>query len=141
MQTWFHFKPASFLILIVGIISLIIPIFQHNKWNSFQFKINYLASILIWLVIFNHKAESPTFVLAFTGVLIWYFTSQKRNWETLLFLSAFILVSLSPTDLFPRYLLNNWVKPYVLKAVPCILIYTVLMYQLLRKNQAVFPAK
>lgn len=141
LQTWFHFKPASFLILIVGIISLIIPIFKHNKWNSFQFKINYLAALLIWLVIFNHKAESPTFVLAFSGVLIWYFTSQKRNWETLLFLSAFILVSLSPTDLFPSYLLNNWVKPYVLKAVPCILIYAVLIYQLLRKNQAVIPAK
>jgi len=134
LQTWFQFTSASVFILLVGIISLLLPIFQFNKWSNTSFKINYLATILIWLVIFNHKAESPTFVIAFTGVLLWYFNSQKRNWETILFLSAFLFVSLSPTDLFPRYLLNEWVKPYVLKAVPCIAIYAVLIFELLRKN-------
>ena len=135
LQTWFHFTPASIFILLVGIISLLLPIFQFNKWSNISFKINYLATILIWLVIFNHKAESPTFVIAFTGVLLWYYNSQKRNWETILFISAFILVSLSPTDLFPQYLREHLVKPYVLKAFPCIAIYAVLIFELLRKNR------
>ena len=136
LQTWFHFTPASIFILLVGIISLLLPIFQFNKWSNTSFKINYLATILIWLVIFNHKAESPTFVIAFTGVLLWYFNSQKRNWETILFLFAFILVSLSPTDLFPQYLREHIVKPYVLKAVPCIAIYVVLIFELFRKTNS-----
>lgn len=30
------------------------------------------ASMLLWMVIFNHKAESPTFIIAVSGVALWY---------------------------------------------------------------------
>ena len=75
------------------------------------------------MVIFNHKAESPTFVIAMAGVAIWFVMSPK-NWAnyTLLVL-AFVFTSLSPTDIFPKTIRDNIVNPYCLKGVACIAVW------------------
>jgi hypothetical protein len=84
------------------------------------------------VVIFNHKAESPTFVIAMCGVAIWYVTSGRSRWETALLVVTFILVSLSPTDIFPRLWREQIVQPFVLKSVPCIAVWVLLTIRMLR---------
>ncbi|MEP6804623.1 MAG: hypothetical protein ABI892_08875, partial [Flavobacterium sp.] len=44
---------------------------------------------------------------------------------------AFVFTALSPTDVFPPFIRNEWMKPYVIKAVPCILIWAKITYDLL----------
>ena len=44
---------------------------------------------------------------------------------------AFILTSLSPSDLFPRYIRVNYVQHYSLKALPCVIVWFVIIYQML----------
>jgi hypothetical protein len=83
------------------------------------------------MVIFNHKAESPTFVIAFSGVLIWAFSQKLNSFQKILFIVCFVLCSLSPTDLFPLYLKQHFVIPFVLKAVPVIAIFVLIIHQLL----------
>ena len=90
-----------------------------------------LASILIWTVIFNHKAESPTFIIAICGIAIWYF-SKQRNWpDTILVITAFIFTSMSVTDIFPPFVRNHYFIPFVIKVAPCIFIWIKIMYELL----------
>jgi hypothetical protein len=57
-----------------------------------------------------------------------------RRTETVLFASVFIFTILSPTDIFPKSLRTDFFIPYYVKAMPCILVYCYLTYQLL-KNQ------
>jgi hypothetical protein len=83
------------------------------------------------MIIFNHKAESPTFVIALSGIAIWFFSQKKNYLNIILVVFAFILASLSPTDIFPAFLRKNIVIPYVLKAVPCILIWAKIIYELM----------
>ena len=45
-------------------------------------------------------------------------------------LLAFVFTILSPTDLFPKSVRVNFVVPYVLKAVPCILIWVKIIFDL-----------
>jgi hypothetical protein len=91
------------------------------------------ASVLLWVVIFNHKAESPTFIIALCGVALWYQSAPKPAlWMKILFWTAFALASLSPSDIFPRIVRTALVQPYVLKAVPCIAIWIIITVQLLR---------
>ena len=52
---------------------------------------------------------------------------------------AFVLSSLSPSDLFPRSLREAYVLPYALKALPPTLIWLRLSYELLTRDYA--PAK
>jgi hypothetical protein len=52
------------------------------------------------------------------------------RWEQALVLSAFVFVSLSPTDICPRFLREQLMQPYVVKVVPCILIWVVVTLRL-----------
>lgn len=131
LKTWFNFEPPKFLITLFGAIFLLLPLLKWKNFENFGFRFLYLASILIWVVIFNHKAESPTYVIAISGVGIWYFSQKKKMENFVLLILAFIFTSLSPTDLFPKFLRDSLVIPYVLKAVPCIFIWMKLTYELI----------
>ena len=96
-----------------------------------MFRYLLICSILLWIVIFNHKAESPTFIIAMTGVALWFVKSKKSSLNIILFVSAVLLTSLSPTDLFPKYLKEEFVVPYTLKAFPCILIWLKITYDMI----------
>lgn len=136
LQSWFGWSAPKSLVLSGGLLvlgfSVLWPVFFGRVQPSPRLHAaRSWASLLIWVVIFNHKAESPTFVIALCGAIIWYFCGPRRPWETGLLALAILLASGSPTDLFPRYWREHWVQPYVLKAVPCIVIWILLSIQLL----------
>lgn len=130
LYTWFHIDAKNATVLI-GALVFCLPFLKWKYYNDVQFKLFFLSSILLWIVIFNHKAESATFIIAVTGVAIWFFSQKRTLLNTILFIAAFIFTILSPTDLFPKSIRENFVIPYVLKAVPCILIWFKIIYDLL----------
>jgi hypothetical protein len=98
-----------------------------------------LALTLIWVVIFNHKAESPTFIIAMAGAAIWYFNSERSTINTVLFILAVIFTSLAPTEIFPREIRVSVFEPYVVKVVPIILIWVKAFADSFRINSAYIP--
>jgi hypothetical protein len=44
------------------------------------------------------------------------------------------LTSFSPSDLFPKFIRDEFIKPYSLKALPCVLIWLAVSYQLLTRD-------
>ena len=131
LQTWFGWHNNKNWVIIMGAILLILPLINYKKFQRLDFRIKYLASLLIWVVIFNHKAESPTFVIALSGIVIWYFSQPASNFNLILLLLAFVFTILSPTDLFPRIWKSEIFEPYVFKAVPCIVIWLKINFELL----------
>lgn len=123
--------PPKFLILGLGVTLLLLPFLNLRSYGNPQFRCLLLASLLIWVIIFNHKAESPTYIIAMSGVAIWYFTQPKRPVNLVLLLLALALTSLSPTDLFPRYLRDHFFSPYKLKALPVILVWLKIQYDIM----------
>lgn len=99
--------------------------YQRKNLHELTFKMLVLANVLIFLVIFNPGSESPTFVIAMTGIGIWYIYSPASPWYVGLAVFAFVLTGLSQTDLFPAYLRNHFTRPYALKALPCLVIWVV----------------
>ncbi len=132
LNTWFGIQVNKNIIVLIGALIFFIPLINFKLYKSFTFKYLALSSILIWVVIFNHKAESPTFIIAITGVALWFIHSKKSNLNIVLFVMAIILTSLSPTDIFPQFLRNEFVHPYALKAFPCILIWFKVIYDMLK---------
>jgi Glycosyltransferase family 87 len=130
LSTWFGLE-AKTLVVVVGAFLFCLPFINYKYFKETHFKLFYLCSILIWVIIFNHRAESATFVIAVSGVAIWYFLQNKSTLNTVLIVATFILTVLSPTDLFPKTIRVNYVVPYVLKAIPCILIWFKITYDLL----------
>jgi Glycosyltransferase family 87 len=120
-------------ILIPAIIAISIPLLKIRLYDDINFRLSYLALILISVVIFSSSAESPTFVIAVTGVAIWYAINytEKRGLEMVLLVFVMCITCLSNTDLFPKYIYNHVIKPFSLKALPCFIIWIVLLVNLL----------
>lgn len=99
-----------------------------------------LAALMVWMVIFNHKAESPTFVIAVTPALWWLLRFREERALSLLLAALIVLTVLSPTDLFPAGLRKEWVEPYHLKALPTVLIWILMQWPLYRKFLSPIPS-
>ena len=130
LHSWFHLNINKNIMLLFGVMIYLIPVFMWKKWKYKKFRLLMLASTLIWVVIFNHKAESPTFVIAMAGATIWFFYSAKTKFDVTLFVLAFVFTSLSPTDIFPSYVRTQIFVPYVVKSVPMIIIWGKIIYEL-----------
>lgn len=133
LHSWFG-MDSSFKnwVLLFGVISFCIPLLNFKKYKLKRFKLLYLASILIWIVIYNHMAESATFILAVTGIAIWYFTKTPTKWGNILMFSTIVLTMLSPSDIFPAFIRNNYFIPYVVKVVPCVIIWFTVQVELIK---------
>jgi hypothetical protein len=107
-----------------------------NFFKTTSFQLLILSSALIFSVIFSSGAESPTYIIAFAGVAIWFMNLDRpvTRLEIALLVFALILTSLSPSDLFPRYIRETYVMPYKLKALPCFLIWLKIMYEIFARK-------
>ncbi len=137
MQAWFGLQPPKVGVVLAGLAVLLASIWSAGRRRGAdgrppaQERAYLWASVLLWVVLFNHKAESPTFIVALCGVALWYWsTPNPALWRKILLWSAFALASLSPSDLVPPTVRARLVQPYVLKAVPCILVWIAISVQL-----------
>lgn len=121
--------------LLGGLILFALPYLRISQYKHLAFRLMLLASTLIFTVIFSSGSESPTYIIAFAGVAVWFIVQQtpKSKWVIALFIFAFCLTSLSPTDLFPRAV-KEFIRLYSLKALPCMIIWFVIIYQMMKED-------
>lgn len=123
-------------LILGGLIIFGLPYLRIAQYKYKAFRYALLASVLLFVVLFSTGSESSTYIIAFVGVGIWYWSvSWKRSkWDIALMVFAFILTSFSPSDLFPAYLRKEFVQPYALKALPCAIIWFKLSYEMCFRN-------
>jgi len=121
--------------LIGGVLLFGLPYLRVKQYKNLAFRIMLLASTLIFTVIFSSGSESPTYIIAFAGVAIWFVAqpNPKSILAISLFTFAFILTSLSPTDIIPEAA-KEFVRLYSLKALPCVLIWLTIIYQMMKED-------
>ncbi len=136
LHAWFGADGIKNEVTIFGISLFFIPLLRYRWYKSEIYRLLMLAQMLIWVVIFNHKADSPTFIIAVSGIGIWYFANTRTYWRDALLILTFILTCLSPTDIFPPSFRQQILVPYIVKVIPCILVWGVIMVQLLRLKKA-----
>ncbi len=122
--------------IIVGLILFGLPYLRFKAYSNKKFQLLLLASVLIFTVIFSSGSESPTYIIAFVGVAIWFVVQEnpKNKLTIALLIFALILTSFSHTDLCPRFLIDNYIRKYSLKAIPCIVIWLVIIYEMLTED-------
>ena len=125
-------------LILPGLCLFALPYLRWNQFKHLSFQLTLLASVLMFTVLFSTGSESSTYIIAFVGVAIWYWAApwQRTRWDIVLMVFAFILTSLSPSDLFPAYVRQEWVQPYALKALPVTIIWLQLTLEMLCKDYA-----
>ena len=126
-------------LILPGLVMFGIPYLRISQYQHMAFRQTLLASVLMFTVLFSTGSESSGYIIPFVGIVVWYTAApwQRTNWDVALLVFAFILSSLSPSDLFPAYVRKEWVQPYALKALPVMLIWLKLCYEMYTKDYAV----
>ncbi len=132
---------SDLLVILPGLALFGLPYLRFGQYRHLAFRYAILSSVLLFVVLFSTGSESSTYIIPFAGIALWYATSpwKRSGWDVALLVFAFVLSSLSPSDLFPRSLREVYVLPYALKALPPTLIWLRLSYELLTRDYA--PSK
>jgi hypothetical protein len=135
LQSWFGWQPSKNGVVLAGLILQCVPLLFWKRFHVPLFRTIYAASWLIWLVIFNHMAESATFIIAVVGVFLWYFAMPKRKpWQIALLIPVLLFTCLGPSDVYPKAWRILIVETWQLKVFPCILVWSICMFQMLTEN-------
>lgn len=126
---------SNLTFLAFGVPLFALPYIRIKQYKNYAFQLMILASTLLFLVLFSSGSESPTYIIAVAGVMIW-FTLQKEKTPFIIGLLIFVIIltCFSPSDLFPKFIKQNYIIKYSLKAVPCIIVWLRVIYELMTKD-------
>jgi len=126
-----------------GLVLFALPYLRFKQYKNLAFRYFFLASALMFIVLFSTGSESSGYITALLGVAIWYTAApwKRSKFDLGLVIFAFILTTLSPTDLIPYSIREKIIRPYALKALPSTLVWFKLCYEILTRDFAPEPER
>lgn len=110
-------------------IILTVLILRARDWDDRTMRLRFLALVLVFCVVFNHRAERQSSVIALSGMVIWYLTVPRSTWRTALFAIIYFLVAVSGSDLVPDSIKRMLPVP-VRFPIPLTVLWLVLLGEL-----------
>ena len=123
--------------LMLGLVIQLIPLLRV-KWE--QNLLPYAASWLMFMVLFNHMAESASFVIAIMGIVLYLMVKSepthpyfsKGVWVAMALLLFGTL--LGPSDLYPIFIREFIVFKAQLKTFPVVLFWVMAWWDSIKKG-------
>lgn len=131
LHRWFGVNWPNWPVQLAGTLLMLLPLaLRRERWTEHRFRLLYLCSVLVFVVLFNHQAERASYVIAFTGAAIWFASEARAWWRSTLFAIAFVTIPLMST-LIPGAPTSPTAMLYRL-AVPMLAIWLAMQGELWR---------
>ncbi|MEG1543224.1 MAG: glycosyltransferase family 87 protein [Tannerellaceae bacterium] len=119
-------------LIVPGLVLFFIPYLRISQYKYLRFRLMLLANVLLFVILFSSGTEASGYVIAMIGVAIWYVCSPSvhKKYNAWLFVVTLIVVALSTTELVPSFIRNEFIRPYVIKAWPCVLVWLTVCYEM-----------
>lgn len=131
LHLWLGVQSPPWVVEGIGALLLLAPLARWRQWADGDFRMRFLCSLLVFLVIFNHRAESPTFVIALTGIAIWFVITPRTRFTVALMAASVLIVSIGASSAVPNAIRVGAVMHYRLKTIPCLVAWLVMQAELL----------
>ena len=126
---------SNLTFLIPGMAVFALPYLRIKQYQNLPFQLLILSSTLLFIVLFSSGSESPTYIIAVAGVMIWFLIQKEKTPYVIgLLIFVIILTCFSFSDLFPKFIKENYINKYSLKALPCCFVWFRVIYELLTKD-------
>jgi len=126
---------SNLTFMAIGLPLFALPYIRIRQYKHLAFKLLILASTLLFTVLFSSGSESPTYIIAVPGVMIWFLIQKdKKPWDIALLVFVLLLTCFSNSDLFPKFIKENYIFKYSLKALPCTVVWLRIIYELMTRN-------
>jgi hypothetical protein len=140
VRVWAGVAWPNWPMQLAGTALFVAPVvFGRARWDDAEFRLRILCSVLLYAVLFNHRAEAPSYVIAMAGVGIWYAAMPRTPLRTALVIFALLVVSLASTELIPHGIRRGVVERYAFKTAPILVIWLVMQWELARSVIASWP--
>jgi len=117
---------------LLGTLALIAPLaVRRDRWDEARFRLSYLCSVLLYVVLFNHQAERASYLIAFTGATIWFAAEARTRARTALYALAAFTIPVMSTLIPGAWLRTPGMTTYRL-VLPCLAIWVAIQRELLR---------
>lgn len=126
----FGYDGPNWPVQLTGTALLLVPLVR-GRWSDPDHRKSFLASLLVYSVIFNHKAEHPSYIIAVVGIAIWYAVGARTTAKSLL--TGAVLVSTVPVFVWVALpgLLGDAIVPLEFTAAACTLAWLGMQVELL----------
>ena len=132
---WSVLALPNWILQLAGTVALLVPIaLRRDRWDEPRFRLLYLCSVLLFVVLFNHQAERASYLIAFAGAAIWFAAEPRERWRTALFGVAMLTIPIMST-LIPGAWLRTPAATMYRLALPCFAIWLVIQRDLLRRPE------
>lgn len=130
------YQYSDLWVIIPGLAVVAAGYFRISQWASDAFRKMVLAQMMLITILFSTGTENSSYVIAYIAIAIWYASVpwQRSRLDLVLLVYAFIFGSLLPTDLFPKSLQTSIIRPYALRALPVVLIWMKLSWEMITVN-------
>ncbi|KGI23127.1 glycosyltransferase family 87 protein [Hoylesella timonensis] len=121
-----------------ALVLFFIPYLRFSQYRNAMFRQTYLASVLLFVVLFSTGSESSSYIIAISGACIWYLSApwQRNRWDIIFMVLVLMISGFGSSDLYPRCIRHDLIQVYSLKALPCTLVWLKLCYEMMFKNYA-----
>jgi len=132
VHAWFGVDWPNWPLQAAGTALLLLPVaLRPDRWASLEFRRLFLCSLLVYSVLFNHASESPSFVVAYAGIVIWYASSPPSRVRTVVMALTLLVMIVHDVDVVPRWVKYDILVPYRIKGIPCLVAWFVMQWELL----------
>ena len=123
-------------IQLAGTLVLLAPLaLRRARWDDARFRLLFLCSLLLYVVLFNHQAERASFVIAFTGITLWFVAEPRTRWRAALFGLALVTIPLMSTVIPLPAAARNPTVVLLRLAVPTLAVWLVMQRELWRRGR------
>ena len=128
-------------LLAPALVLFALPYLRIKQWRNEGFRMTLLASVLLFTVLFSTGSESSSYIIALSGVCVWYFAApwQRGKADIWLLVFVFLLSGMGSSDLYPRVVKREYIQAYSLKALPCLIVWLKLCWEMMVKNYQPHP--
>ncbi len=100
-----------------------------SHWNDRSLRLQFLGVVMVFCVLFNHRSERQSAVIAISGAVIWFLASEGAAWRTALFSLVYALVVISGTDFIPD-VIKALLPPQARFTIPLTILWLAMLGQL-----------
>lgn len=93
----------NLVFLLIGVLIFFIPYFNLKAYRSEKFQLLILGSVLLFPVLFSTGSEDCTYIIAISGVGLWYLTTERKIWKSVLLALTVLFSCNFPLLLFSKF--------------------------------------
>jgi hypothetical protein len=131
LYIWFAADWPLWPVQLAGTLVLLAPLgLRRPHWGDAGFRLLFLCSLLVYFVLFNHQSERASFVIAYTGLFVWYAAGESDRVHSGIALVALAVLVLHDVEILP-WAARRVLILYRIKGIPCLAAWLVMQAELL----------